>query len=121
MRGAGGRPLFANSGADSGLVLVERQAPPAARASKRRPPGAGVPVWRRRTGPGPGARRRRTPTASAGPGDPGTGRRAQLSIAALPAGGPEIEQAGDAGGGGGGSRGGSPAPPPKPAALLSLK
>lgn len=32
MRGAGGRPLFANSGAGLGLALEERQAPPAARA-----------------------------------------------------------------------------------------
>lgn len=32
MREAGVRPLFANSGAGLGLVLEERQAPPAARA-----------------------------------------------------------------------------------------
>lgn len=63
MRGSGGRPLFANSGADPGLVLEERQAPPVARA--------GVAVRRRRTptaSAGPQARRRRTPTASTGPG-----------------------------------------------------
>jgi hypothetical protein len=33
VRGAGGRPLFANSGAGRGLDLEERQAPPSARAA----------------------------------------------------------------------------------------
>lgn len=65
MRGAGGQPLFANSGAELGLVLEERQAPPAARAgvALRAP----VLIGRRLVAWFP-VSRRPTPTASAGQG-----------------------------------------------------